>query len=54
MTHSLHFILWLYCVKFMVNDHSARKEMLLPSHKKEQEIAQWVHHEGSIRQPIAP
>ena len=23
-------------------------------HWLEQEIAQWVHHEGSIRQPIAP
>ena len=23
-------------------------------HWLEQEIVQWVHHEGSIRQPIAP
>ena len=23
-------------------------------HWLEQEIAQWVHHEGSVRQPIAP
>ena len=23
-------------------------------HRLEQEIAQWVHHEGSIRQPITP
>ena len=23
-------------------------------HWLEQEIAQWVHHEGSIRRPIAP
>ena len=23
-------------------------------HWLEREIAQWVHHEGSIRQPIAP
>ena len=23
-------------------------------HWIEQEIAQWVHHEGSIRRPIAP
>ena len=26
----------------------------LVEHWLEREIAQWVHHEGSIRQPIAP
>ena len=27
---------------------------LVVEHWLEQEIAQWVHHKGSIRQPITP
>ena len=81
-THSTHFILWLYGVRYTVKDHShSERGNLLPPHGLlfpmnskgsficviriahttafvtpvmehwlEREIAQWVHHEGSIQQ----
>ena len=39
------------------SDRIAHTKAFLTSvveHWLEQEIAQWVHHEGSIRQPIIP
>ena len=59
------FYLRLYGVSFMVKDHSdSERENPLPPHGLlfpissvehwlERETAQWVHHEGSIRRPIA-
>ena len=34
--------------------HSTTFVKSVMGHWLEQDIAQWVHHEGSIRQPIAP
>ena len=63
MTHSTHFILRLYGVGHMVKVHSDSERgnplpplhgPLFPISSKYYFIAQWVHHEVSIRQPIAP
>ena len=51
-THSTHFI-----YGFMASDrmtHITAFVIPIMEHWLEREIAQWVHHEGSIRRPIAP
>ena len=68
-THSTHFYLQLYGIghTVMVKDPSASEWMFVVVvlfvvvvvdrhvlYWLEREIAQWIHHEGSIRRSIAP
>ena len=46
---------WVHPMKNRSDDPSHHERTLLPrSYISFQETAQWVHHEGSIRRPIAP
>ena len=65
-THSTHFICGYMASEIYLKYHSdSESGNLLPAHGLlfvtpvvehwlEREIAQWVHHEESIRRPIAP